>query len=407
MLFDRRSPTGLIWPRPVALDELLSILNAPELAALWSEDETIGWIYQYFHPKEERDAMRKAHPSSPKDSYELAVRNQFFTPRYVVEFLTDNTLGRIWYEMRKGSTVLKDQCRYLVYQPNEVFLTPGEELASAAGNDDRTAIPHRVRKDPRDLRILDPACGSGHFLLYCFGLLQTIYEEAWADEAQPVCEITGTTLRQDYPAIEALRRSMPVLILKHNLYGIEIDPRAAQIAALALWLRAQRAYGELGLKPAERPRIERTNIVVAEPMPGEKELREELVASLHPPLLARIVEAVFEKMQLAGDIGSLLKIEKEIEIALKKAKEAWLAAPRQEQLGLFPDRALRQGELDLAGITDETFWHEAEERIYKALQGYAGSRPMGPVFAVRCSRMTLRKGLRSLTSAASGTTWCS
>ena len=70
-------------------------LNKPELTGLWVEDETIGWIYQYFNPQEERRAMRKAS-QAPRNSRELAVRNQFFTPRYVVEFLTDNTLGRTW-----------------------------------------------------------------------------------------------------------------------------------------------------------------------------------------------------------------------------------------------------------------------------------------------------------------------
>lgn len=371
VLFDRRSPTGLIWPRPVALGDLLSILNAPELAPLWAEDETIGWMYQYFHPKEEREAMREAS-AAPCDSYELAVRNQFFTPRYVVEFLTDNTLGRIWYEMRKGSTALKDRCRYLVYQPSEIVLGPGEEAAKVAGEDDRTVVAHRPMKDPRDIRILDPACGSGHFLLYCFGLLQTIYEEAWADEAQPVCEVTGTMLRKDYPTIEALHRVVPVLILKHNLYGIEIDPRAAQIASLALWLRAQRAFGEQGLKPAERPTVERTNIVVAEPMPGETELLKELTGALAPTLLGQIVEAVCEKMRAAGDIGSLLKIEREIEVALKKAKAAWLGSPQQELPGLsIENKATSRDQSDLSDIADEAFWHEAEGRIYGTLQGYA------------------------------------
>ena len=74
---------------------------------IWSQDETIGWVYQYFTPKELRDAARdpkKGGSQAPRNSYELAFRNQFFTPRYVVEFLTDNTLGRIWYEMRKGDT---------------------------------------------------------------------------------------------------------------------------------------------------------------------------------------------------------------------------------------------------------------------------------------------------------------
>lgn len=66
-LFDRRAPAGLIWSRPKALDELLDILNAAELAGLWEQDETIGWVYQYFNPKEEREAMRKAS-AAPRNS---------------------------------------------------------------------------------------------------------------------------------------------------------------------------------------------------------------------------------------------------------------------------------------------------------------------------------------------------
>jgi hypothetical protein len=63
----------------------------------------------------------------------MAVRNQFFTPRYVVEFLTDNRLGRLWYEMTKGKTSLKDKCRYLVRGPGEIFLGEGESAAGFAG----------------------------------------------------------------------------------------------------------------------------------------------------------------------------------------------------------------------------------------------------------------------------------
>lgn len=124
ILFDRRDPVSFLWPRRQALQELLDVINQSELQTVWAEDETIGWIYQYFNPKEEREAMREAS-AAPRNSRELAVRNQFFTPRYVVEFLTDNTLGRIWYEMRKGDTALKDECRYLVRRPNEVFLEAG------------------------------------------------------------------------------------------------------------------------------------------------------------------------------------------------------------------------------------------------------------------------------------------
>ena len=132
VLFDRFSPQGRLFPREAALLALLNLINDPELAGLWAEDETIGWIYQYFNSKEERQAMRAAS-SAPRNSRELAVRNQFFTPRYVVEFLTDNTLGRIWYEMTQGQTSLRESCRYLVRRPTEIFLAEGEEAPEVRG----------------------------------------------------------------------------------------------------------------------------------------------------------------------------------------------------------------------------------------------------------------------------------
>ena len=125
VLFDRFAPEGRLFPRETALLGVLALINDAEIASLWAEDETIGWIYQYFNSKEERQTMR-AESQAPRNSRELAVRNQFFTPRYVVEFLTDNTLGRIWYEMTQGETDLKETCRYLVHRPTEIFMAEGE-----------------------------------------------------------------------------------------------------------------------------------------------------------------------------------------------------------------------------------------------------------------------------------------
>src|SRR5271166_1817253 len=162
LLFDRYFPNGRLFPREPALLSLLDLINAADIESLWAEDETIGWIYQYFNSKEERKAMRDAS-QAPRNSRELAVRNQFFTPRYVVEFLVDNTLGRLWFNWTGGQTSLRDRCQYLLVKPDE-------------------SVQPRPTKDPRDLRILDPACGSGHFLLYSFDLLLAIYEEAWSVE---------------------------------------------------------------------------------------------------------------------------------------------------------------------------------------------------------------------------------
>jgi hypothetical protein len=388
-LFDLRAPQSLVFPRERCLEDVLAELNKPDLAHLWKEDETIGWVYQYFNSKEERERMRE-ESAAPRNSHELAVRNQFFTPRYVVEFLVDNTLGRIWYEMRKGETALSDLCRYLVCRPTEIFLKQGEQPPVPTQPQENLSqeellkqpfcIPYRPKKDPRDLKVLDPACGSAHFLLYCFDLLEAIYEEAWADE-QPVTSLaTGKSLREEFPGLESLKRALPELILSYNLHGIDIDLRACQISALALWLRAQRTYQGLGLKGADRPKIIKSNIVCAEPMPGEKAFLEQFVAGLEPKVIGQVVQAVFEKMKLAGEAGSLLKIEDEIAGAVTKAKKQWLVVPKAEQGRLFTeDKRPEQKELglDFSGITDEAFWEQAEDRIYDALQGYAEAAENG------------------------------
>src|SRR5205085_5254812 len=102
VLFSPDDIASRLFPPHRVIESVLGQLNSPDLQSICKEDETIGSVYQYFTPKELRDKARK-ESSAPRNSYELAFRNQFFTPRYVVEFLTDNTLGRTWYEMRKAT----------------------------------------------------------------------------------------------------------------------------------------------------------------------------------------------------------------------------------------------------------------------------------------------------------------
>src|SRR6202790_540340 len=118
VLFDRRDPASVLWPTKLAFDDLLAILNHEDLSGIWSEDETIGWVYQFFNSGEERRKMRD-ESQAPRNSRELAVRNQFFTPRYVVQFLADNTLGRLWLEMHGDKTGLLERCEYLVRSADE------------------------------------------------------------------------------------------------------------------------------------------------------------------------------------------------------------------------------------------------------------------------------------------------
>ena len=334
VLFDRQELSGLLWPRRPALLALLELLNAPALVPAWAEDETIGWTYQYFNSLDERREMRAAS-AAPRNSRELAVRNQFFTPRYVVKFLVDYTLGELF---------------------------------------------QKEPKDPRDLKVLDPACGSGHFLLYTFEVLLGIYRAAWEMEGLPASIIAGKTLRQDYSTWEALEKAIPALILKHNLHGVDIDGRCAQIAALSLWMRAQKTYQAQGIAAGDRPLITKVNLAVAEPMPAEKDelqafLDQHLSGDVEARMLSQLLKETFEAMKLAGELGSLLKVEKAIAATLEAAEKQW----RRGIQGVGPrslygnDAAVSQVqrlEFEVSGI-DRSFWSEAETRLYSALQAFA------------------------------------
>jgi hypothetical protein len=411
LLFDRNAPQGLLFPRETAFLKLLELFNDRDLENLWAEDETIGWIYQYYNDPAERKEMRDKS-AAPRNSRELAVRNQFFTPRYVVEFLTDNTLGRIWYEMCQGQTSLKDRCSYLVRRPNEIFLKEGEAAPEQPQQDNLSQeellkqtvyIPHRQLKDPRTILMLDPACGSMHFGLYAFDLFEEIYHEAWVREEQnrgALLRPTGMKLlHQSYADKTLFLADIPRLIIEHNIHGVDIDPRATQIAALSLWLRAHRTWNDQKTPLAQRPRITKSHIVCAEPMPGDPALLQEFVKASFPEnehsLFQRLLEQIFVKMQLAGEAGSLLKIEEEITSAVEEAKVAW-AKSRSASKELFGTAELNAAkkpgsQADLLGLdtalialdVPTDFWESIEERIYAALRDYAEQAETGAGFQRR------------------------
>jgi len=372
-LFDRRAPGAILFPRETALLALLELLNDASLDHLWAEDETIGWMYQYFNSKDERREMRAESGGAPRNSRELAVRNQFFTPRYVVRFLVDNSLGQLWYEMTRGETGLSDMCTLLVRKPHVRFLAK-DEKAPASEDENTDYHPYRALKDPREIRMLDPACGSMHFGLYAFDLYEVMYREAWDRYPECFSDLRAAGMSRD----EFLKR-IPAMIIEHNIHGIDIDRRCTQIAALSLWLRAQRSWKEAAIPAASRPKILKSNIACAEPMPGEATFLEEYAASLKPSLLGDFVKAVWQDMRLAGEAGSLLKIDDTIQSALKKAKTAWDVWTKDIQkrslAGLFEDRSSQdfKGMLgyDIREIKDVSEWEGMELKLLSALKGFA------------------------------------
>lgn len=170
---------------------------------LWDDVEILGWMYQFYN-KELKDAFfaskRKAAPE------DLAPATQLFTPEWIVRYMVDNSLGRLWMLNHPESHLIeRAQAENHADRLMEYYIQPDEE------HEDFIRVA-----SPEDITFCDPACGSGHILVYAFKMLMAIYEEC------------------GYRT-----RDIPELILTKNLSGMEIDPRAAQIATLALAMCAR------------------------------------------------------------------------------------------------------------------------------------------------------------------------
>ena len=179
--------------------------------------EIIGWLYQ-FYISEKKDQVFAGLKKNQKITAEnIPAATQLFTPHWIVRYLVENSLGRLWLLNRPGSRLAERMEYYIA--PEE----PETDFLRISG--------------PQEIRICDPACGSGHMLTYAFDLLYAIYEE----EGFPPAEIPG-------------------LILTHNLTGIEIDDRAGALAAFAL---AMKAAAKLGRRRFLRMEV-RPDVVVLE-----------------------------------------------------------------------------------------------------------------------------------------------
>lgn len=341
LLFDRTLPSSYLFPSPDRLQEVLALVNADEISKAWDEDEVLGWVYQYFTPTELREQVR-SESRAPRNAAELVIRNQFYTPDYVVRFLAENTLGRLWWEAHPETSIANRD--FLVYREG------------------KTGEP-RDLNDPRDLRILDPACGSGHFLHYCFDLLETIYREAYDGHT------AGGGLRKEYPDRAAFEQAIPELILAHNLYGIDIDLRAVQLTALSLLLRAK------GSQPEAR--VRRVNAIHAAPMPDDKALFEEFLGSLDAEPNGELLQSLLRDIwceldMLAGEAGPLLRAELAIRRRMEELKvHVERASVRQLGLAELLGPSFDQAELNIDSIPTAEFWHGLEARILELLRNYA------------------------------------
>jgi len=283
VLFDPDAEAAALFPLQQTIQRVIEVLGPAEIPAkTWQTDEVLGWVYQYWNAEEKASAYENLRAgkklSRPED---VAAATCLYTERYMVDFLVQNTLGALWHEMHPDSSLPK-QWAYFVPPPADA------------------PRPAREPKRVREITLLDPACGSGHFLLRAFDLFREMYAaEGLEDPAE-----------------------VPALILEHNLYGTDIDARAVQIAALALYLKGCAVAG-----PDFRPR--RLNLVPADVRLPQDGARQALLERFRDDQQAReALAGIWEELRDAPLLGSLLHPERPLERALGRRRT-------QSQLGLF------------------------------------------------------------------------
>lgn len=251
----------------------------------WREGvEIVGWMYQYYVSERKDEVFASFKKGKKADAGAIAPATQLFTPDWIVRYLTENSLGRLWLQSHSESH-LADQMPY--YIPDNLGAEDADADSGTRPVGGDLGRPSEPAISPESLRVIDPACGSGHILVYAFRLLAAMYEE------------TGH-----------IRRDIPRLILQNNLTGCEIDPRAAQMASFALAMTACE-WDSRFLRRADKVSA---NIVCLRPAEIDADELEEM------PYLAERT-ALLDAMAHMGECGSLFAPEPEDIAALERADD--------------------------------------------------------------------------------------
>ncbi len=209
-----------ILPTADELDEIITAFNSIEQDPqcgedIWKGDDILGWLYENFNAVEKVQLKE----SGEKTEYDkVSLQSQVYTPQWVVKFLVDNTLGKQYLEMYPDSHFMMDEetgaVKYLI------------------ANRPRRQMRHPKERGILDIKLIDPACGSGNFLIYAFSVFYDMYID-----------------QIDNYGAEFSRRDVPKLIVENNLYGVDLDERAVQLTQIALFIKAMQLKGRRGKMP--------------------------------------------------------------------------------------------------------------------------------------------------------------
>lgn len=270
-----------LLPDTISLNDIIDRFNAVEkdeqitkeyVDGIWNSDDVLGWMYESYN-----NQKKQAHKDS-KDKTEyhkVSLQSQVYTPRWVVQFLVENSLGKMYLEMYPNSEIKGNH-----------------KIANAPSTQTRTPKPlHEVK-------IIDPACGSGNFLLYAFDFFYKLYIDQ--------IENYGA----DYEESD-----IPKLIIENNLHGIDLDDRAIQLAQLGLFIKAKKkrsSIGEINYNVVSSdfylPEYDRVRQIFEQGNKLDQNQKE-------------LIEKVWSDLQNAYKFGSLVKIDEQIQEQLRAVEE--------------------------------------------------------------------------------------
>lgn len=248
--------TELLMPSNLlAEDSVLGKMAGVLTAEACQDVEVIGWLYQFYISDRKAEVSTGFEKNKKAGAAEIPAATQLFTPHWIVRYLVENSVGRLWL-LNNPESSLVDQMDY--------YIAPVEE-----------EVDFLRITSPEELTVIDPACGSGHMLTYAFDLLYAIYEE------------------EGYAPSE-----IPSLILTHNLFGTEIDRRAGALASFALSMKAAARRKSFLKKPVA------PNVCVIEPA----SFTQEELAFLAGEKSVRAAETVFwNQFEDADSLGALIQ----------------------------------------------------------------------------------------------------
>lgn len=285
-LFSPQHPYHLL-PTALELQGIINAFNQVETdtqveTEIWKSDDVLGWLYESYN-----NYKKAAHKASgDKTEYnKVSIQSQVYTPRWVVQFLVDNSLGKLYLEMYPDSEICN---KY--------------KIANAPTSQTRE------RKPLHEIRMIDPSTGSGNYLLYGFDM----YYDLYIDQIE--------NYGADYDEAD-----VPKLIIEHNLHGVDLDDRAIQLAQLGLYIKAKRKK--------RTAKIEHFNIVSSDFfLPAYEEVKDIFEDGNVGERERNIIEDLWEDLQQAHKFGSLIRLEEKLNLKWFGTKDGTVTLFDQQEL---------------------------------------------------------------------------